>query len=108
SGMPDKPLKQLGEGCTVGGDCGSNFCVEGVCCNESCGAACFTCKNPGSEGNCLPALPGTDPGDRCPTEAATTCGTTGVCDGTGAWARFSGNAVVGGAMGRCAGSQTSP
>jgi len=104
SGMPDKPLKQLGEACTTPSECGSAFCVEGVCCNEGCGAACFTCVNPGSEGTCRPALPGTDPGDRCPTEAATTCGTTGVCDGTGACARYSGNAGVVCAMESCVGS----
>src|SRR4029079_8453917 len=103
TGMPDKPLKQLGETCTVADDCGSNFCVEGVCCNQACGAACFTCKNPGSEGSCLPALPGTDPGDQCATEAAASCGTTGVCDGTGACARYSGNAGVVCAMESCTG-----
>jgi len=91
---PDKPAKGLGDSCASSTECGSGQCVEGVCCNEGCNRACFTCVNPGTEGTCLPAFQGTDPGDRCPTEAATTCGTTGVCDGTGACARFSGNAGV--------------
>src|SRR4051812_37392799 len=94
TGVPDKPAKQLGEPCTTPSECGSAQCVEGVCCNEACGKTCFTCKNPGTEGTCLPAFQGADPGDRCPTEAATTCGTTGVCDGTGACERYSGNAGV--------------
>ena len=91
---PDKPSKGLGEQCATPSECSSAQCVEGVCCDQACGDACFTCKNPGTEGICLPALPGTDPGDRCPTEDATSCGTTGVCDGTGACARYSGNAGV--------------
>ena len=94
TGMPDRPAKPLGDPCASSAECGSGQCVEGVCCNEACNRACFTCVNPGTEGTCLPAFQGTDPGDRCPTEAATTCGTTGVCDGTGACARFSGNAGV--------------
>ena len=94
TGVPDRPTKQIGETCTTPSDCGSGQCVEGVCCNEACDKACFTCKNPGTEGTCLPAFQGTDPGDRCPTESRTTCGTTGVCDGTGACERFSGNAGV--------------
>src|SRR5438445_186007 len=72
-GVPDKPSKQLGEPCTTPSECGSAQCVEGVCCNEACAKTCFTCKNPGTEGTCLPAFQGADPGDRCPTEAATTC-----------------------------------
>ena len=91
---PDKPSKGLGEQCATPSECSSAQCVEGVCCDQACGDACFTCKNPGTEGICFPALPGTDPGDRCPTQDATSCGTTGVCDGTGACARYSGNAGV--------------
>src|SRR4029078_6360694 len=34
TGMPDKPLKQLGETCTVADDCGSNLCVAGHCVNK--------------------------------------------------------------------------
>ena len=76
TGVPDAPTKQIGETCTTPSDCGSGQCVEGVCCNEACDKACFTCKNPGTEGTCLPAFQGTDPGDRCPTESRTTCGTS--------------------------------
>jgi len=105
TGVPDKPLKQLGEACTTASECGSGQCAaEGVCCDKACGEVCFTCKIPGSEGTCLPAFQGTDPGDRCPTQTADTCGTTGVCDGTGACERFSGNAGVVCAMESCVGS----
>src|SRR5262249_37171961 len=48
SGNPDVPLKQIGEACAAGAECGSKQCVEGVCCNTACDQACFTCKNPGS------------------------------------------------------------
>jgi len=104
TGMPDKPAKQPGEPCATATECGSGQCVEGVCCDTACADACFTCKNPGSEGTCLPALPGTDPGDRCATQDPTSCGTTGVCDGTGACARYSGNAGVVCAVEACVGS----
>jgi len=104
SGNPDQPLKQIGETCGGAAECGSKQCVEGVCCDTACDQACFTCKNPGSEGTCLPAFQGTDPGDRCPTQTADTCGTTGVCDGTGACERFSGNAGVVCALEACEGS----
>ena len=90
----DKPAKTLGTSCATGSECASGQCVEGVCCDQACAQACFTCVNPGSEGTCMPAFQGTDPGDRCPAESPTTCGTTGVCDGTGACERFSGNAGV--------------
>ena len=63
---PDKPSKGLGEQCTTASECSSTQCVEGVCCDQACGDACFTCKNPGTEGTCLPALPGTDPGRSLP------------------------------------------
>ncbi|HMF44146.1 MAG TPA: hypothetical protein VKQ32_25915, partial [Polyangia bacterium] len=38
TGVPDKPLKQLGEACTTASECGSGQCAaEGVCCDKACG-----------------------------------------------------------------------
>ena len=70
-------------------------CVEGVCCNEACdGTPASRARTPARRGPACRRSRAPIPGDRCPTEAPTTCGTTGVCDGTGACARYSGNAGV--------------
>ncbi|MDC0746894.1 hypothetical protein [Polyangium mundeleinium] len=41
-----------GKACTKGGDCVSNFCVDGVCCNSSCTEPCKACNLIGSVGLC--------------------------------------------------------
>ncbi len=38
--------------CALAGQCQSGFCVDGVCCNSACDAACHSCAIPGSEGTC--------------------------------------------------------
>jgi hypothetical protein len=40
---PDRPSKGLGEQCTTPSECSSAQCVEGVCCDQGCEDACFTC-----------------------------------------------------------------
>jgi hypothetical protein len=72
-----------GQTCEVSSDCLSNHCVDGICCDKACTDACYTCGRTDHVGTCQPAELGSDPGDRCPTEAAATCGKTGVCDGNG-------------------------
>lgn len=61
-----------GQPCVVGAQCASGFCVDDVCCDQACGAACHTCALPGAEGACSPAAPGTDPHKDC--------GQGGPCD----------------------------
>ena len=39
----------IGSPCSSSGQCGSGFCVDSVCCNSSCGAACQACS-PGAGG----------------------------------------------------------
>src|SRR5262249_32955158 len=41
--------KGLGGSCSVAGECISNFCVDGVCCDRACDAQCEAC---GSNGVC--------------------------------------------------------
>ncbi len=43
-----------GSACKLGTDCGSGFCVEGVCCNGACDKGCGTCLATGSVGLCRP------------------------------------------------------
>lgn len=76
--------KGLGQTCNPASDCKnpatcgvctSTFCVDGVCCNASCGDACEACggaASTGSVGTCSPAKAGTVP----------TCTTGALCDGT--------------------------
>ena len=69
--------------CTADIDCGSGYCVDGVCCESSCGGgvadceACSRALHGMTDGRCLPAIPGTVcrvSGGRC--DVAETC--TGV------------------------------
>ena len=84
----EAPGKPIGSSCTIAGECASGFCAEGVCCNTACTGTCVTCTDQGTVGTCVNAQLGTDPRDQCPVEAASTCGSTGMCDGTGACDKF--------------------
>jgi hypothetical protein len=79
-----KLKRPLGQSCSSAAQCGSGICSGGVCCNIACDdKICLSCAVPGKLGTCSPAPAGEDPGDRCPTEPAASCGRDGVCDGTG-------------------------
>ncbi|MDD2696794.1 MAG: PA14 domain-containing protein [Candidatus Pacebacteria bacterium] len=76
---PDDNLKvgkNNGESCTSGGDCFSNYCVDGVCCNTSCTGTCVKCNLTGAVGTCSYIPSGQDPDNEC-------AGNT-VCNGSGA------------------------
>ena len=68
--------KANGTSCGLGDECGSNFCVDGVCCENSCIGNCLTCKN--STASCTYAAKGSDPRKNC---GVGDCG--GTCDGAG-------------------------
>ena len=76
--------KSNGATCAADSECGSNFCVDGVCCESACSGPsnkCKTCKN--ATGTCTFAAAGTDARMDCKGEVAA-CG--GTCDGQGACA----------------------
>jgi hypothetical protein len=76
--------KTNGQPCAAAGDCASNHCVDGVCCDQACAGACRSCALPAALGTCTPvANGGDDPRNMCATQAASTCGTDGKCDGAG-------------------------
>ncbi|HRI69801.1 MAG TPA: hypothetical protein PK156_36480, partial [Polyangium sp.] len=58
-----------GAACTLATQCTSGFCVDGVCCDSSCPAACYACsaakKGQGASGTCGPISSGTDPDNEC-------------------------------------------
>ncbi len=66
----------LGNGCSSGAECSSGHCIDGVCCNEACAAACAACNLGSSPGICSPHASGTDPENGC---GLYTCDGMGVC-----------------------------
>ena len=54
----------LGQPCSCSSDCGSGFCVDGVCCNSACTGTCMSCSLPGSEGTCDVVPAGASPAQR--------------------------------------------
>jgi hypothetical protein len=65
----------LGATCTSADDCGSDACVDGVCCDTDCTETCEACNVAGALGACSP-VPVGEPDDTC----------AGQCDGNGACA----------------------
>jgi hypothetical protein len=82
---PDGPAPlSNGAACTIGTQCLSTVCSEGVCCDRACEQLCRSCKIAGSIGTCTMAAAGADPRVECPAQAASTCNRLGGCDGMGA------------------------
>ncbi len=86
-----------GSACQTGSVCSSGFCTEGVCCDSACAGLCTACtaklKGTGMDGACGPVESGTDPLDQCADQGASTCGTTGLCDGKGACGSYADGTV---------------
>ncbi|HRI67217.1 MAG TPA: hypothetical protein PK156_23400, partial [Polyangium sp.] len=65
--------------CTSAAQCLSNFCVDGVCCNNICMGSCQACsaakKGSGQDGICGSIKAATDPDNEC---------SNGDCNGSGA------------------------
>ncbi|MCC6213656.1 MAG: hypothetical protein IT376_02220 [Polyangiaceae bacterium] len=74
-----------GQPCSSAGACQSGDCVDGYCCDTPCTGSCEACsvalKGSGANGACGPIAAGTDPGNDCTAQPASTCGNTGACDG---------------------------
>ncbi|HVX96975.1 MAG TPA: hypothetical protein VHK47_18815 [Polyangia bacterium] len=84
-----RPKKANSEGCLLDGDCLSNHCADGVCCNAACTGACVSCNQPGAEGVCQNVPAGkADPHRVCTDAGAATCKTSGLCNGSGACALY--------------------
>jgi hypothetical protein len=99
--------RQDGNTCTMNADCKSNFCVDGVCCNEACGGACRSCGLAASRGKCtmLPAG-NTDSRNMCKDQGAASCGNDGRCDGAGACRKYRSGTVCAGE--KCASNVYTP
>jgi hypothetical protein len=71
--------------------CESDYCIDGVCCNEVCNGVCRSCiqQNTGqSDGRCSPVRSGEDPDNNCPTDPSSSCLDDGVCDGAGSCRKY--------------------
>jgi hypothetical protein len=99
-----------GKRCLGNSDCGSGFCVDGVCCNTACDGACEACssskKGAGPDGVCGAIQANTDPDNECDDEGAASCGQNGSCNGAGACALY--GAGTNCAAASCAGTTLTP
>jgi hypothetical protein len=88
SGTCVPALSGQGVSCLSNSACASGSCVDGVCCNTACNGTCVACsaakKGGGTDGTCGPIKAGTDPDNECVAQSASSCGTTGSCNGAGA------------------------
>ena len=76
--------KPIGFACAGGSECASSQCVDGVCCESACTGACRSCNLATSPGHCLTVAAGNpDPRKVCTDKGTASCGTNGLCDGTG-------------------------
>jgi hypothetical protein len=81
--------KSNGQICTLLSECTSNFCEQGVCCGGPCQGLCMSCAVDGLVGTCSAVKAGkADPQNRCPDRGLASCGTNGLCDGSGACQRY--------------------
>jgi hypothetical protein len=76
--------KKQGEACGTGDECVTHSCVDGVCCDTACDDACHACNLPDNAGTCVAVARGNAPvHGHCDTQAPSSCGTNGLCDGAG-------------------------
>ena len=81
--------KTNGQPCMFPSECVSNHCVDGVCCDQACSGGCRSCALLATLGTCTPVPNGADdPRNTCPTQAASTCGNDGKCDGAGGCRKY--------------------
>lgn len=81
--------KGLGQKCATGVECKSNFCVDGVCCDQSCTGTCSFCAFSSSPGRCVKVPAGvSDPRMGCIDRGAASCATNGKCNGAGACQQY--------------------
>jgi hypothetical protein len=64
-----------GKACANNTDCGSNYCVDGYCCNGACTGVCQSCGVAGKEGACVSVTAGSQDLNSTPP-----CNGTQYCD----------------------------
>jgi hypothetical protein len=86
-------LRGKGQDCSSNAQCGTGFCVDGVCCENSCAGQCKFCASSQAKGSCINVAASTpdpraaagitDPAKICAVQDRTSCGRNGMCNGTG-------------------------
>lgn len=77
--LADIDVRQVqGATCTAASQCGTGFCVDGVCCNAACTGACVACDNVGSVGTCTSVADGASCEDASYCNGNETC-RSGAC-----------------------------
>jgi hypothetical protein len=80
-GAAGRCLAPTGAACLTNGSCGSDFCVDGVCCDTACAGLCQACsiakKGSGAEGACGLIPYGMDPDNEC--AGPLSCNGAGAC-----------------------------
>lgn len=69
-GSTCKAKKAAAATCGRAGECGSNFCADGKCCNQACNGNCLEC----STGTCKAVTNAEDPGTCSGTKSCTSAG----------------------------------
>jgi hypothetical protein len=98
-----------GAACTTSAECLSAACVDGFCCASACTTPCMACSNlrtGAANGQCAPALAGTDPDGDCAADAPSTCLYDGMCNGAGACRLYQNTTLC--AAATCAGATFTP
>ena len=70
-------VKGQASACSIGAECFSGYCFDGVCCNVECKEACKACNVVGSVGACSFVPAGQTDSGTCP--APKSCDGNGVC-----------------------------
>ncbi|MDX2018699.1 MAG: hypothetical protein SF187_00555 [Deltaproteobacteria bacterium] len=77
--------RALGDSCNGNSECTSpGFCIDGVCCGSKCDGVCEACSaniTGGNNGECIPIPASKGIQAECTVQSASSCGTTGRCDG---------------------------
>jgi hypothetical protein len=97
--------KTGGSPCNADDECGTNHCVDKVCCDMACTTGCYACVNAMTgkpTGQCQPVSSGMSDGT-CTVDAPSSCGRTGACDGTGGCLKYP-NTTACGAGETCVGT----
>jgi hypothetical protein len=71
------PKLGQGTGCTAPDQCGTGFCVDGVCCGTACTSTCTACSGAltgGADGTCADVAANTDPKNQCGGGGKVCCG----------------------------------
>lgn len=86
--------KPNGAACAGAAECFSGICVDGRCCNIDCAGSCQSCSQAGKEGLCSPLPAGVlDPRHICKDLGVASCGSNGLCNGTGGCQRYAAGSI---------------